>query len=106
MTLPNLLVLTVPGDLVEEFFFGALAVHHMNQLRTLELDLPYREPMLGFSLNSLIQALPTGFPRLRSVGISTAFVSTLPEEEELDFALQERASETGSEPTDGGVYYM
>lgn len=111
--IPNLSFLSVPGDLVRDTFFEILAQSSMSlHLRVLELGEEYYDSHhLGFSNKSLIEAIPTSLPLLRSVGFSDVFVTNerIMQDEELEPVLKESAKRRGDPPEridKAGVYYL
>lgn len=113
--LPNLIFLSVPGDMVEDSFFIILC--HMFPplgLEVLEFGLPCVDLKVNFTTKTLLGALDTGLPRLRSIGFAEELVTDqrLEEDEEIDEVLQvrneRRPAQAGAESRDDkeiGVYY-
>ncbi|OJJ51351.1 hypothetical protein ASPZODRAFT_55894 [Penicilliopsis zonata CBS 506.65] len=105
--LPGLLLLNVPGDLVEESFFDLLnTLSPPVALQTLELDHPCSDPSLNFEASSLLTALHRGLSNLLSIGFSQTFVTdqTFLEHEDIDDVLLQRTTENSSLLP--GVYYF
>lgn len=109
--LPNLLFLSVPGDLVQDTFFSMLDYQrHELALEVLELGHTHTGERLQFHMQSLIDLLDSRLPYLRAVGFHTMYG----EYPDLDDALLERAEALGeemrvSEETDEfdvGTYYF
>ncbi|PYH95553.1 hypothetical protein BO71DRAFT_482847 [Aspergillus ellipticus CBS 707.79] len=122
--LPELISLSVPGDLVNDSFFDIIShMHPPLPLETLEFDFPSIDPSISFRTDSLVTALGYGLENLRSVGFSEVFCTNqrIIEDEEIDEVLLTRfakkpssqfeSSQNGAEKGDDagpvvGVYYI
>ncbi|KAL5366030.1 F-box domain protein [Aspergillus floccosus] len=111
--LPNLVFLSVPGDLVLDPFFEITAhAFPPLALEVLEFGYPYLDPSLTYSTETLVRALESGLANVRSVGFSEVFVTDrrVEEDEGLDEFLQKRAaaqdSQAAVDESDVGVYYI
>ncbi|OKL60700.1 hypothetical protein UA08_04258 [Talaromyces atroroseus] len=110
--LPNLLFLSIPGDLVHDIFFSMMK-HRGKKLalEVLELGHTHTGDKLDFSIQSLINVLDTSLPNLRAVGFHTMYGDDHPD---LDDALLKRAEEKADElpisdetvEFDAGTYYF
>ncbi|KAL4892983.1 F-box domain protein [Aspergillus ambiguus] len=112
--LPNLVFLSVPGDLVEDPFFD-IAGHASPPLalEVLQLGYPYLDACLNFSVPALVRALDAGLANLCAVGFSEEVFCTedrIEDDEDIEQALQKRDAERGSqsraEESWVGVYYF
>ena len=111
--LPGLTFLRVPGDLVQESFFGMLGFFSglPLALEVLEFGNPHVEASLGFSTETLISALGAGLANLKAVGFAEAYMTEqlLLDDEEIESALCERAKgrhKQGDIDDDEVVYYF
>jgi hypothetical protein len=109
--LPNLLFLSIPGDLVQDMFFSMIEYQRTElALEVLELGHTHTGERLHFKMQSLIDLLDSSLPHLRAVGFHTMYG----EYPDLDDALLERVEELGdvlqvSDETvefDVGTYYF
>lgn len=109
--LPNLLFLSIPGDLVHDMFFSMIEYQRTElALEVLELGHTHTGERLHFNMQSLIDLLDSSLPHLRAVGFHTMYG----EYPDLDDALLERVEELGdalqvSDETvefDVGTYYF
>lgn len=110
--LPNLLFLSIPGDLVQDMFFSMIGYQKTElALEVLEFGHTHTGDKLDFAVQSLVDLLDTNLPRLRSVGFHTMYG----EYPDLDDVLLERAAKKGddglhiSDETiefDDGTYYF
>jgi hypothetical protein len=110
--LPNLLFLSVPGDLLQDTFFSMIEYQGTKlALEVLELGFTHTGDKLDFSVQSLINVLDTSLPHLRTVGFHTIYGDDFPD---LDDALMDRAEEKGDEMNvsdetiefDAGTYFF
>lgn len=95
--LPNLVFLSVPGDLVFDDFFDTLRRGYYQQraqqplaLEVLELSFSHTGDAREFEWQSLIDTLDNALANLRAVGVHDMFLGELLPDE-LDDALTERA---------------
>ncbi|EED20190.1 F-box domain protein [Talaromyces stipitatus ATCC 10500] len=109
--LPNLVFLSIPGDLVQDMFFSMIAYQCTElALEVLELGHTHTGERFDFEIQSLIDLLDSKLPYLRAVGFHTMYG----EYPDLDDALLERAEERGNdlrvseetEEFDVGTYYF